>query len=97
MRARAKSSVGEAALQTLIERWIEAWERNDVSAFAALLRELAVEGLTVVLVEHDVQLVLRVCDTVSVLDFGQVLASGTPDEIQRNPAVIAAYLGEGVS
>ena len=72
-------------------------DEAETSAFAGLLRELAAEGLTVVLVEHDVQLVLRVCDVVNVLDFGEVLASGTPDEIQRNEAVIAAYLGEGVS
>ena len=72
-------------------------DEAETSAFAALLRELAGEGLTVVLVEHDVQLVLRVCDEVNVLDFGEVLASGTPDEIQQNQAVIAAYLGEGVA
>jgi len=70
---------------------------TETSAFAALLRDLAAEGLTIVLVEHDVQLVLRVCDDVNVLDFGELLATGTPAEIQRNPAVIAAYLGEGVS
>jgi len=72
-------------------------DEAETSAFAGLLRELAAEGLTVVLVEHDVQLVLRVCDIVNVLDFGELLASGTPGEIQRNEAVIAAYLGEGVS
>ena len=72
-------------------------DEGETSAFAGLLRELAAEGLTVVLVEHDVQLVLRVCDVVNVLDFGELLASGTPEEIQRNEAVIAAYLGEGVS
>ena len=72
-------------------------DEAETSAFAALLRELAAEGLTVVLVEHDVQLVLRVCDEVNVLDFGEVLATGTPAEIQQNQAVIAAYLGEGVS
>ena len=70
---------------------------TETSAFAALLRDLAAEALTIVLVEHDVQLVLRVCDDVNVLDFGELLATGTPAEIQRNPAVIAAYLGEGVS
>ena len=72
-------------------------DEAETSAFAALLRDLAAEGLTVVLVEHDVQLVLRVCDEVNVLDFGEVLATGTPSEIQQNQSVIAAYLGEGVS
>jgi branched-chain amino acid transport system ATP-binding protein len=72
-------------------------DEAETLAFARLLRELAGEGLTVVLVEHDVQLVLRVCDDVNVLDFGEMLASGSPEEIQQNEAVIAAYLGEGVS
>ena len=72
-------------------------DEAETEAFAVLLRELASEGLTVVLVEHDVHLVLRVCDHVYVLDFGEVLASGTPAEVQQNEAVIVAYLGEGVS
>lgn len=69
----------------------------ETDAFAGLLRELAAEALTVVLVEHDVHLVFRVCSTVHVLDFGQVLAVGTPAEIQHDPRVVAAYLGSGVS
>jgi branched-chain amino acid transport system ATP-binding protein len=69
----------------------------ETDAFAGLLGELAVEGLTVVLVEHDVHLVFRVCSTVHVLDFGQILAAGTPNEIKRDPRVVAAYLGSGVS
>jgi branched-chain amino acid transport system ATP-binding protein len=72
-------------------------DESETEAFAALLRDLAADGLAVVLVEHDVRLVLRVSDEVCVLDFGEVLAVGTPAEIQSNNAVIAAYLGEGVT
>jgi branched-chain amino acid transport system ATP-binding protein len=72
-------------------------DESETEAFARLLRDLADDGLAVVLVEHDVRLVLDVSDEVCVLDFGQVLAVGPPEEIQRNEAVIAAYLGEGVS
>jgi branched-chain amino acid transport system ATP-binding protein len=72
-------------------------DESETEAFATLLRDLAADGLAVVLVEHDVRLVLRVSDEVCVLDFGEVLAVGTPAEIQTNEAVIAAYLGEGVA
>ncbi len=58
-----------------------------------LLVELAGAGLAVLLVEHDMPLVMRVCDRLSVLDFGVVIAQGTPDEVRANPAVIDAYLG----
>src|SRR5262249_17781366 len=72
-------------------------DESETDAFATLLRELAADGLAVVLVEHDVRLVLQVSDEVCVLDFGEVLAGGPPAEIQSNEAVIAAYLGEGVT
>ena len=66
---------------------------TETVAFAALLRALASEGMAIVLVEHDVALVMDVCARVHVLDFGRVIASGTPAEIQRDDAVLAAYLG----
>jgi branched-chain amino acid transport system ATP-binding protein len=51
-------------------------------------------GITVMLVEHDMGLVMDISSHVVVLNFGQVIASGTPAEVRANPAVIAAYLGE---
>lgn len=58
-----------------------------------LLRALSAEGLGVLLVEHDVGLVMRVCDEIYVLDLGLIIAHGTPAAIKENPLVLSAYLG----
>ncbi|MCX5841509.1 MAG: ABC transporter ATP-binding protein [Deltaproteobacteria bacterium] len=68
---------------------------RETIGLAALIRRIRESGVTVVLVEHDMDLVMDVCDAVVVLNLGQKLAEGTPREIQENTAVIAAYLGEG--
>ena len=58
-----------------------------------LIRAIRNRGITVLLIEHDMNLVMRVCDRLVVLEYGAVIAEGTPDEIKRNPQVIEAYLG----
>jgi branched-chain amino acid transport system ATP-binding protein len=66
---------------------------QETEAFGRLLIRLAADGLAVCLVEHDVSLVMQVCSTITVLDYGAVLARGTAAEIREDPAVVAAYLG----
>jgi branched-chain amino acid transport system ATP-binding protein len=69
----------------------------ETEIFAGVLEELARDGLGVLLVEHDIDLVARVCAHVVVLDTGAVLAAGTPAQIQADPSVQDAYLGAEVA
>jgi branched-chain amino acid transport system ATP-binding protein len=71
----------------------------ETAAFGDLLRRLAGDGMAVCLVEHDMTLVMDVCETLHVLDYGRTIAMGTPGEIRNDPAVVDAYLGtpEGVT
>ena len=66
---------------------------KETEEFAGILRALNNEGVTIFLVEHDMSLVMNVCDKIFVLDFGSLIADGTTEEIQNNPVVIDAYLG----
>ena len=66
---------------------------TETSALEALIRKIADQGITVMLVEHDMKLVMGISDRLLVLNYGRVLAEGTPEEIRQNPDVIAAYLG----
>ncbi len=68
---------------------------RETLALARLIQAIREMGITVVLVEHDMELVMDICDRIVVLNLGKKLAEGTPREIQENPEVIAAYLGEG--
>jgi branched-chain amino acid transport system ATP-binding protein len=66
---------------------------TETRAFGELLRALAAEEMAIVLVEHDMSLVMNVCDQVHVLDLGTMICSGPPDVVQRDERVLAAYLG----
>ncbi|HET6812245.1 MAG TPA: ABC transporter ATP-binding protein [Acidimicrobiales bacterium] len=66
---------------------------RETEAFGQMLGRLADDGLAVCLVEHDMALVMQVCATIHVLDYGKQLAVGPPEQVRNDPAVIAAYLG----
>jgi branched-chain amino acid transport system ATP-binding protein len=68
---------------------------RETAQLADLIRRIRESGITVVLVEHDMELVMDICDSIIVLNLGEKLMEGTPREVQENPAVISAYLGDG--
>ena len=92
--ALARALVSEPSL-ILLDEPASGLSSDEMDELAAEIRSL--KPASVMLVEHHMDLVMSVCDRIVVLDFGKVIAQGTPDEIRENPAVLAAYLGDEVT
>jgi branched-chain amino acid transport system ATP-binding protein len=68
---------------------------TETAALRSLIEGLRQDGLTVLLIEHDVKLVMGLCDRVAVLDYGEKIAEDVPEAVRADPQVIEAYLGAG--
>jgi branched-chain amino acid transport system ATP-binding protein len=79
----------------LLDEPVSGMNAAETARFTQLVRKIGASGVTILLVEHDMPMVMQVSDRIVVLNHGRIIAEGTPAEIQNNPEVIRAYLGQG--
>jgi branched-chain amino acid transport system ATP-binding protein len=79
----------------LLDEPVSGMNATETARFVNLVRKIRDTGVTILLVDHDMPMVTQVCDRIVVLNYGRIIAEGTPAEIQNNPEVIRAYLGQG--
>ena len=95
---QASRSERQAHRRQVLALLVPHHERPDLAEADGCDHGLRAElGLTVLLIEHDMRVVMGISDRVTVLDYGEVLAEGSPDEVRANPRVVEAYLGRGAA
>jgi branched-chain amino acid transport system ATP-binding protein len=77
----------------LLDEPCAGFNRSESMDFVRLIRQIRADGVTIILVEHHMDVVMTACETITVLNYGEMLAEGTPDQVRENPDVRAAYLG----
>ncbi len=90
----ARASVGDPRV-ILLDEPAAGLNSAETAELARIIQRLKAPGRVIVVVEHDMELIMGICDAIHVLNFGAVVASGTPAEIQRDPRVAEIYLGSG--
>jgi branched-chain amino acid transport system ATP-binding protein len=81
----------------LLDEPVSGMNASETHTFVQLIRSVRDRGVTILLVEHDMPMVMSVSDRIVVLNYGRIIAEGTPDLIRNDPAVIEAYLGQGAT
>jgi branched-chain amino acid transport system ATP-binding protein len=79
----------------LLDEPVSGMNASETRIFVRLIRQIRERGITILLVEHDMPMVMEVSDRIVVLNYGRLIAEGPPDRIRSDPAVIEAYLGQG--
>ena len=79
----------------LLDEPVSGMNASETHTFVQLVRNIRDRGVTILLVEHDMPMVMSVSDRIVVLNYGRIIAEGSPDVIRNDPAVIEAYLGQG--